>query len=61
MAVEKAFALKNVSAAAAAIPVGQPGECHYCGEDFTRVVMVVDPKTEDAVHSCGRCRDKRGL
>lgn len=46
---------------AALIPKGEPGECYYCGEEFNRVVEVVDPATLDKVCSCGRCRDKRGL
>lgn len=36
---------------AAAIPVGEPGECKQCGEDFSRLVR----------GHCGRCRDKLGL
>lgn len=46
---------------ASSIPKGEPGECHYCGEEFARVVEVIDPVTEDKVCACGRCRDKRKL
>jgi len=35
---------------AAAIPVGEPGECNHCGETFTRIVR----------GHCGRCRDLLG-
>ena len=33
--------------AAARIPVGEPGECDYCGEEFSRLVG----------GACARCRD----
>ena len=42
---------KLVRERAAAIPKGEPGECSYCGEVFTRIV-------NDA---CGACRDKYRL
>jgi len=46
---------------AKAIPTGEPGDCHYCGESFSRVVAVVDPESETVVKSCGRCRDRRHI
>jgi hypothetical protein len=42
-------ALRRASRLASTMPVGEPGECSYCGEYFARLV-------NDA---CGRCRDKR--
>lgn len=38
----------EASRAVAAMPVGEPGECSGCGEDFKRLV--------DGY--CGHCRDK---
>ena len=58
---ETALLVNDVCRCAAAIPQGEPGECYYCGEHFARVVVVTDPKTEDSVSSCGRCRDHRGI
>lgn len=58
---ESALILGDICRKAQQIPAGQPGECWYCGEEFARVVEVVDPATQDKVCSCGRCRDKRGL
>lgn len=46
---------------AAAIPKGDWGECGFCGGHFSRVVPVIDPKTDETVCSCGRCRDQRGI
>lgn len=58
---ETALLVADVSRKAACIPQGKPGECWYCGEEFSRVVEVTDPVTFDKVDSCGRCRDKRGI
>lgn len=54
---EKEFTVRNVCAAAQAIPKGEPGECFLCGEYLARVVFV------ESVGElcCGGCRDKRGL
>jgi hypothetical protein len=41
--------LAAATAAAAAMPKGEPGDCDGCGEFFTRLV--------DGL--CGRCRDRR--
>ncbi len=41
-------AISAVRAKAADIPVGESGECEYCGEWFQRVVG----------GACGRCRDE---
>ena len=38
-------------AKAARMPVGDPGECEYCGEHFARLVN----------RACGRCRDEYKL
>lgn len=43
--------IEKIRQAAASIPKGEPGECHYCGEEFSRLVG----------GACGRCRDKYGL
>lgn len=48
-------AVSRVTAAAAAIPKGVPGECHLCGEDSGRLV-----RTELGL-ACAPCRDRRGL
>lgn len=40
---------KSISAARAAVPAGEPGECHECGEDMPRLVE----------GRCGFCRDGR--
>lgn len=58
---ETALIVGDLCKRAAMIPKGEPGECFYCGEDFARVVEVMDPATYETVCSCGRCRDKRGL
>lgn len=58
---ELALTVRDACRVAAAIPKGQPGECHYCGEHFARVVTVTDPASGDKVESCGRCRDRRGI
>ena len=58
---EEAVRERNAQQAASQFITGAPGECYYCGEDFKRVIDVVDPTTDDVVKSCGRCRDKRGL
>lgn len=36
---------------AADLPVGEPGECEYCGEQSPRLVR----------GACAPCRDRRGL
>lgn len=36
---------------AALIPKGEPGDCRWCGERFTRLIL----------QACARCRDRRGL
>lgn len=61
MEKESALIEADMRRKAADIPKGEPGECWYCGEEFARVVEVIDPATENKVCSCGRCRDKRGL
>lgn len=61
MEKEEALLVGDIQRKAKLIPKGEPGECYYCGEEFARVVEVVDPATYDKVCSCGRCRDKRGL
>lgn len=43
--------IAKIRAQAAAIPVGEPGECQYCGKFFTRTVR----------NACGKCRDARKL
>lgn len=43
--------LKVIRDRAAAIPVGSPGECEYCGFDSKRLVG----------GACAPCRDKYGL
>ena len=43
--------LKAIRQRAAAIPVGQPGECEYCGFESKRLVG----------GACAPCRDKYGL
>ncbi len=40
-----------ISAAAAAIPKGEPGECNLCGEPSLRLVR----------KACAPCRDQRQL
>lgn len=40
--------LERARLRAAEIPQGEPGECDYCGEYFTRLVN----------GACGRCRDE---
>ena len=56
METESALVVAEICRCASCIPAGQPGECYYCGEFFSRVVT-----TEDGVDACGRCRDARGL
>lgn len=58
---ELSLILANASRLAAAIPKGYPGDCYFCGESFSRVVKVIDPRTDNYVDSCGRCRDARGI
>ena len=43
--------VQNVRNAALNIPIGEPGECFYCGETFSRLIN----------KACGRCRDARKL
>lgn len=43
--------LKAIQQRAAAIPVGQPGECEYCGLESKRLVG----------GACAPCRDRYGL
>ena len=43
-----AYALEEARRKAKAIPVGEPGECDYCGGTFSRIVN----------NACGHCRDK---
>ena len=43
--------LKAIRQRAAAIPVGQPGECEYCGHESKRLVG----------GACAPCRDRYGL
>lgn len=40
-----------ITAAAAAIPKGEPGECRHCGEESLRLVG----------KACAPCRDLRNL
>jgi len=47
--VARDAAIANVQAAAARIPVGEPGECTECGDYFARLVG----------GRCGFCRDGR--
>lgn len=58
---EQSFTVGELRRKAAAIPEGRPGECDFCGEHFARVVEVTDPQTGEAVESCARCRDQRGI
>lgn len=58
---EQALIIGEVCRCACNIPKGEPGDCYYCGETFTRVIAVEDPATGDEVNSCGRCRDQRGI
>jgi hypothetical protein len=57
MESEAALVEADMRRKAQEIPQGQPGECFYCGEEFSRVVFV----TSISEFCCGRCRDKRGL
>lgn len=41
-------ALRAARKKAQSMPTGEPGECEWCGEYFTRLVN----------GACGRCRDK---
>jgi hypothetical protein len=61
MEKESALIEADMRRKATEIPKGAPGECYFCGEDFARVVEVIDPVTEAKVCSCGRCRDRRGI
>jgi len=47
----EAYAVAAARANAAEIPQGQPGDCDYCGKNFSRLVG----------GACGRCRDERKL
>lgn len=58
-AVELQAKEMNIRAAAARFDKGAPGECYFCGEEFSRVVSVL--WQSENVQSCGRCRDKRGI
>lgn len=59
---ELSFKVGELCRKAAAIPAGHPGECHYCGEHFARVVTVAyEPFDHLPIDACGRCRDRRGL
>ena len=40
--------IKTARIAAASIPIGEGGECQYCGYEFERIVN----------GACGRCRDE---
>lgn len=43
--------VKEAMRKAADIPPGNPGECDFCGEHFSRLVA----------GACGFCRDKYGV
>ena len=43
--------LKAIRQRAAAIPIGRPGECEYCGHESKRLVG----------GACAPCRDRYGL
>lgn len=43
-------AINEIRRRAAAIPKGEAGECHHCGDLFIRLVR----------NHCGRCRDLLG-
>lgn len=58
---ETSLFVANACRIAANIPKGHPGDCFFCGEEFSRVVEVKDPQTGDTVDACGRCRDRRGI
>ena len=59
--LEESIIVADICRQAAAIPAGEAGECWYCGEEFSRVVTVIDPASFDSVSACGRCRDIRKL
>lgn len=43
--------LIEIQRAAAAIPIGEPGECEGCGKEFARLVY----------GHCGFCRDRLSI
>lgn len=44
-------AVELIRQRATAIPVGEPGDCNLCGENFARLVQ----------GNCARCRDSHHL
>lgn len=55
MEFDNSITVKNVCEKASKMLKGEPGECHFCGEIFTRVIHV--EQHGDYYKSCGRCRD----
>lgn len=51
MESEEALQIKEIRRRAAAIPVGKPGDCKFCGEWSGRLVN----------GGCAPCRDRRHL
>lgn len=52
----QAYREAAVRAAAAAIPAGEPGECHECGEESPRLVNGRCAPCRDGRNPCARQR-----